>query len=199
MAGLWRWRHNPVRRTTDLVEAWVALATVLLLALGVPATGWVCGSLTDGALERSVRVQHEERHTTTARVVRAATPSQRSAADPEAAMEHRIRRMVVAEWTSADGSRHSGTVATTPRASDPGDTFLVWTDDRGQAVSRPMNRDTARAHAVIAGLGSAAVAAGLVEGTRRLVVRRLMHRRYAQLDRAWAKAGPDWGLTGTVS
>lgn len=106
---------------------------------------------------------------------------------------------MVAEWTAPDGGSRSGTLATGVRTADPGDTFPIWTDERGNPVSRPIDRDTARAHAVVAGLGAALLAAGLVEGGRRLIVWRLMRRRYADLDRAWAKSGPDWGRTGAGS
>ena len=27
ITGLWRWRHNPLRRRTDVAEGWIALAT----------------------------------------------------------------------------------------------------------------------------------------------------------------------------
>ncbi|MFJ6947531.1 hypothetical protein ACISU4_23285 [Streptomyces wuyuanensis] len=81
-------------------------------------------------------------------------------------------------------------------AAGPGDTFRIWTDGRGDPVARPMDPDTARAHAVLAGAGAAGAAAGLVEAARRTVVRLLMQRRYEELDREWAKAGPDWGRTG---
>ncbi|MFD7441616.1 hypothetical protein [Streptomyces sp. NPDC059909] len=199
ITGLWRWRHNPLRRATDLVEAWAALAAVLLLTLAVPAAGWLCGGLADAELRESVRAQRAERHATTARVLRAAPKPRQAVADPEAGMDHRSRRMVVAEWTGADGSRHTRTMATGNRTADPGDTFRIWTDDEGNAVTRPMDTDTARAHAVLAGFGAAVVAAGAVEGARRLFVWRLIQRRYARLDRAWAKAGPDWGRTGAGS
>jgi hypothetical protein len=45
----------------------------------------------------------------------------------------------------------------------------------------------------------ALLAAGLVECGRRLVLWRMVRRRYARLDRAWEQAGPDWGLTGAGS
>ncbi|MEJ8655632.1 Rv1733c family protein [Streptomyces pratisoli] len=199
ISGLWRWRHNPLRRTTDLVEAWVAGAAVLLMTLAVPTTGWICGALTDDALLESARAQAAQRQPTTARVLRAAPARQSSAGDPEGAVENRVRRTVVAEWTAPDGGSRSGTLATGVRTADPGDTFPIWTDERGNPVSRPIDRDTALAHAVVAGLGAAVLAAGLVEGGRRLIVWRLMRRRYADLDRAWAKSGPDWGRTGAGS
>ncbi|MFG3310088.1 hypothetical protein [Streptomyces wuyuanensis] len=195
VSGLWRWRHNPLRRTTDLVEAWVAVAAALLLVLAVPAAGWGLGGLADEALAESVREQSAERRPALARVLRAAPSPERAATDPDSAVDHRTRRPVVAEWTAPDGTRRSGTVTTAVPAG-PGDTFRIWTDGRGDPVARPMDPDTARAHAVLAGAGAAGAAAGLVEAARRTVVRLLMQRRYEELDREWAKAGPDWGRTG---
>ena len=37
LIGLWRWRHNPLRRTTDLVEAWLARWLDSLAAVAAPA------------------------------------------------------------------------------------------------------------------------------------------------------------------
>ena len=39
----WRWRANPLRRRSDVVEAWTVLCVVLLLALGAPAAGVLVG------------------------------------------------------------------------------------------------------------------------------------------------------------
>ncbi|GHG09513.1 Rv1733c family protein [Streptomyces zaomyceticus] len=197
--GLWRWRHNPLRRTTDLVEAWVAFAALALLCLVAPLTGWAAGASAHGSLQRAVRTQQEQRVPTTARVVR---PADRPAGGPssaEAAGEERLRRSVVARWTAPDGSARTGTVTTARRQSAPGSTFPLWTDRHGRPVAPPMNADTALAHAIVAGLTAALLAGLLVETVRRLAVRRLVLTRYARLDRAWAAAGPDWGRTGTGS
>ncbi|MEU2158787.1 hypothetical protein ABZ532_27890 [Streptomyces sp. NPDC019396] len=210
--GVWRWRRNPLRRTTDLVEAWATLAAVLLLAVGAPAAGWRCGALADSALRETVRVQRTDRRPTTARVVRVLPQPKRSAAHPDARSEERTRITVVAEWTGRDGKQHRDRVpartvtvravtvrAVTVRAVTvrAGDTIRIWTDSRDRSVTRPLDGGAARAHAVLAGLGVAAALAGLVESGRRRFVRRLMRHRYADLDRAWAKSGPDWGRTGT--
>ncbi|MFD0366793.1 hypothetical protein [Streptomyces sp. NPDC059071] len=196
--GLWRWRHNPLRRTTDLVEAWVALTAALLLCLAVPAAGWAAGVSANTSLQRSVRLQHEERVPTVAQVVRAATERspERSA---ELGEEQRLRPAVVANWTAPDGTPRTGTVTTAREHAHPGDVFPLWTDRSGRAVTPPMHPETARAHALIAGLTVALLAGFLVETARRLVVHRLVRRRYARLDRAWAQVGPDWGRTGTGS
>ncbi|MFD7614055.1 hypothetical protein [Streptomyces sp. NPDC059828] len=195
--GVWRWRRNPLRRTTDLVEAWVTLAAVLLLAVGAPVAGWLCGALADSALRETVRVQQADRRPTAARVVRVLPQPKRSAAHPDARSEERTRITVVAEWTGRDGKQHRDRVPARTVTVRAGDTIRIWTDSRDQSVTRPLDGGAARAHAVLAGLGVAAVLAGLVESGRRLFVRRLMRHRYADLDRAWAKSGPDWGRTGT--
>jgi hypothetical protein len=58
---------------------------------------------------------------------------------------------------------------------------------------------TATTHAVLAGFGAGLMSAGLIEGGRRLIVWRMVRRRYARWDRAWDKAGPDWGKADTGS
>ncbi|WP_395359368.1 hypothetical protein ACHGLA_04515 [Streptomyces sp. YH02] len=197
--GVWRWRHNSLRRTTDLVEAWVALVSVALLCLVVPLTGLAAGASAHGSLQRAVRTQQEQRLPTTARVV---GPADRPASGPrttEAAGEERLRRSVVAEWTAPDGSARTGTVTTARRTSAPGAAFPLWTDRHGDPVAPPMRADAARAHAIVAGLTVALLAGLMVEIVRRLAVRRLLLTRYARLDRAWAATGPDWGRTGTGS
>ncbi|MEV6327649.1 hypothetical protein [Streptomyces sp. NPDC051909] len=197
--GLWRWRHNPLRRTTDLVEAWVAVTAVLLLLLAVPAAGWAAGVSANTSLQHSVRLQQRERVPTVAQVVRTAdTPTE---ADENADMgaEQQLRPAVVARWTAPDGSARTGTVTTSKSHAHAGAVFPMWTDRAGRAVTPPMHPDTARAHALVAGLTVALLSAFLIESARRLVVHRLMQRRYARLDRAWAQVGPDWGRTGTGS
>ncbi|MGW8883852.1 Rv1733c family protein [Streptomyces sp. NPDC055749] len=199
VSGVWRWRHNPLRRATDRFEAWVALLALLLMLLAAPVTGWMCGSLTDDALQRSVRAQRAERHVTTAVVVRRADHPGQFVGDSEVASERAALTSVVARWRTPDGTTRTGKVATASRVTGPGSRVRIWTDDRGRPALRPMDAPTAHTHAALAGFGVFLLSAALVEAARRLIVWRLTLRRYAQLDRAWAKAGPDWGRTGTGS
>ncbi|MBT2442076.1 hypothetical protein J7E93_18580 [Streptomyces sp. ISL-36] len=199
VTGVWRWRRNPLCRTTDLIEAWVALTAVVLLVFAAPTVGWISGARTDASLQRAVRAQYDQRRETTARVVRLAGTPAPGLQSPESAGEQPVRRPVVARWTAPDGTSRTGTVAARREFADPGDTFRLWTDRKGRPVTAPMRPETAHAHAVIVGLLSAALAGVFVEAARRVVVRRLVHRRYERLDRAWARAGPDWGRTGAGS
>ncbi|MEH0542102.1 hypothetical protein QA802_03100 [Streptomyces sp. B21-105] len=198
MSGIWRWRHNPLRRGTDLAEAWGALAALLLILVVAPVVGSVVGALAQGTLQQSVRAQHASRHEVTATVVRKATGSPTDV-DPETTNGRETRTRVVADWTAPDGSARHGTVLAGLRAPHPGDRFAIWTDGHGRLVARPLDSATATAHAVLAGFGAALFSAGAVEGGRRLVVWRMVRRRYARWDQAWDRAGPDWGRTGAGS
>ncbi|MGW0707368.1 Rv1733c family protein [Streptomyces sp. NPDC002643] len=197
-AGLWRWRRNPLRRATDLAEAWLALGALVVILLVTPLIGAVVGTAAQDALQRSVREQHKSRHLVTATVVKKVDGSPLDP-DPETATTRDRQSRVVADWTGPDGTDHQGTVMAGLKTPHPGDHFTLWTDGQGRIVGRPLDTATATTHAVLAGFGTAVLAAGVVESARRLIVWRMVRRRYARLDQAWDKAGPDWGRTGTGS
>ncbi|MGW2177672.1 Rv1733c family protein [Streptomyces sp. NPDC001732] len=197
VTGVWRWRRNPLRRATDRCEAWVALVALLLVVVAAPALGWICGALTDEALQRTVREQRARLRATTAVVVRLAPGASLLVTDPEVATEQGSRIPVVARWKAPDGTARRGTVTASSRSVRPGSKVEIWIGPDGRAAQRPMDAPTARTHAVLAGIGAALLAAGLVEGGRRLAVGGMTRRRYARIDRAWAEVGPDWGRTGT--
>lgn len=176
----------------------MALVAVVLMVTASAVLGSLCGAATDRTLQRAATREQRERHATTAVVVHQ-TRQRNAVGDAEGVGGREGRIRVVANWTAYDGSLHTGTVAAPRRAAPAGSTFRMWTDDRGIRTSRPLDTTTAHAHAVFAGLGAAVAAAGLVEGVRRLVVWRLVRRRYARLDRAWAGYGPDWGRAGAGS
>ncbi|MFF9769005.1 hypothetical protein ACIGXF_29160 [Streptomyces sp. NPDC053086] len=196
--GLWRWRHNPLRRTTDLAEAWVALVALLLIAVVAPVLGCLVGACAQDSLQRSARQQQHARRLVPATVVRelgGALPE----ADPETTSGREARSRVLARWTAPDGTRRYGPVLADLTSPHRGDRFELWTDPHGRITTRPLDSATATAHAVLAGLGTALLTAAVVESGRRLTVWRLVRRRYARWDQAWDRAGPDWGKAGTGS
>ncbi|MFD7783746.1 hypothetical protein ACFV4Q_11720 [Streptomyces nojiriensis] len=204
--GVWRWRRNPLRRPTDLFEAWVAFAALVCVLVVAPAIGWVAGLRVDGTLQQAAHQQRQERHLVPAVVLRpapesAAAPGASASASADASAQRTAphRTQIVAAWTAPDGSSHQGTVPAAEEPPRPGERFRIWTDARGRLVGQPLDPSAAVFHAGMAGLAAAICVAALVETVRRLVVRRLMHRRYIRLDRAWAAAGPDWGRAGAGS
>ncbi|WP_284581011.1 hypothetical protein [Streptomyces sp. 2P-4] len=199
-AGVWRWRRNPLRRPTDLVEAWVAFAAVVCVLLVAPAVGCAAGLRVDDRLQQAAREQQQERFLVPAVVVRPAEEGPgRAGADANPQHHSPRRTQVVAEWTAPDGSSHRGTVPAAEEPPQAGDRFRIWTDAGGRLVGRPLDAASAAAHAAVVGLAAAAGVALLADTGRRLVVRRLVHRRHALLDRAWAETGPDWGRAGAGS
>ncbi|MGW2705536.1 Rv1733c family protein [Streptomyces sp. NPDC001340] len=196
--GLWRWRRNPLRRTTDLAEAWVALVALVLVSVAAPVIGSLVGVAAQDSLQRSVREQQHSRHLVTATVVRG-LGSAPMETDPDTGTAHDARSRVLADWTAPDGTRQHGVALANLKSPQAGDHFRLWTDPHGRITTRPLDSPTATTHAVLAGFGAALLVVGLVESSRRLIVWRMVRRRYARWDQAWDRAGPDWGKAGTGS
>ncbi|MEV0979383.1 hypothetical protein [Streptomyces sp. NPDC049915] len=196
--GLWRWRRNPLRRGTDLAESWVALTALLLILVAAPVAGTLAGRAADGALQQSVRDQRHTRYEVAATVDHEVERSPLEA-NPDLAAGRDTRSRVLAEWRGPDGSDHHGPIMTTLKSPEHGDHFTIWTDRHGDLAARPLDSATATTHAVLAGIGTALAVGCLIEAVRRLIVWRMVRRRYAHWDRAWLRAGPDWGRTGAGS
>ncbi|WP_314173550.1 Rv1733c family protein [Streptomyces winkii] len=197
IVGLWRWRGNPLCRRSDRREAWLALGAMVLAVVLAPLAGWLGGSAAQGALLENAKEQQRRHHQVwaTAESVQDRAPLD---ADPESASQQPDRRHVVAHWAGPDGSAHKSTV-TTQHKVQPGERFRIWTDARGMPANRPMAPETALSYAALAGLVTAAGAAGAMEAGRRLTMRQLLRRRYAVWDAEWSRIGPDWGRTGSNS
>ncbi|MBW8820836.1 MAG: hypothetical protein JF598_22125, partial [Streptomyces sp.] len=65
----WRWRRNPLRRRSDVIEAWTVLAVAALMLLGAPLVGAVVGWWAHGDARAVAAAQHSERHRVRAQVV----------------------------------------------------------------------------------------------------------------------------------
>ncbi|MGV4986536.1 Rv1733c family protein [Streptomyces sp. NRAIS4] len=198
ISGLWRWRRNPLCRATDLAEAWVALVALVLMAVAAPAAGWLVGAAAQHSLQRSVREQHRTRHLVTATVLRdlGEVPPE---TDPDTTPARHTHSRVLAHWTAPDGTHQHGPALTDLKSPHTGEHFRLWTDPHGRITARPLDSPTATTHAVLAGIGAALLATGLIEGARWLTVWRMVRSRYARWEQAWDRAGPDWGKAGTGS
>ncbi|MCF6524387.1 hypothetical protein HOY81_15005 [Streptomyces sp. JJ36] len=193
VAGLWRWRGNPLCRETDRAEAWLTLCAALLIVLGTPLAGLAAGLAASAELNRVVAEQRRHRHpvwATTDQVL--PHPVGEDGAERTA---EEAGYPVLAFWKSPDGTTRTGP-ATAGRPVRPGDRFRVWTDEHGSLTSAPMSASTASSHAVVAGLVAGVAAAVAVEAGRRGAVRRMMRRRFARWDEEWARIGPDSGRLG---
>ncbi|WP_431038918.1 Rv1733c family protein [Streptomyces sp. P6-2-1] len=196
--GLWAWRHNPLWRTSDRVEGWAGLTTVVLLLVLVPFAGAQAALHTRTALLRTVEEQRHDRVRVSATVL---SPERgtRFDTDPETGPGRVGEVRVRAAWTGPDGVRRTGLANATLSAPRKGDTFPVWTDARGRLMPRPLDAASADAHALLAGVGAGTAAVVLLEGGRRVLVWRLRRARLVAWEREWRRTGPDWGRAGTGS
>ncbi|MEU1182343.1 hypothetical protein ABZ464_32830 [Streptomyces sp. NPDC005820] len=177
-----RWRHNPLRRRSDVAEVWVGVASATLLLLVAPAVGVV----TAGIAERSALDQARGLHRTAARLVGNAPPATPSRLSGTADGE--VRATV--RWMTSDGSLRTGE-ASVAAGSEAGSPVTVWLDDAGRPRPAPPTPARARSHGVAVG---AATGTGLgllvVTGWGSFQVW-LGGRRGTQWDRAWAQFDTD--------
>ena len=184
---LWRrWRPdaNPLRRTTDRMEA--ALLAVLIAAflLGAPLAGIAAGR---AAAASNGRAEHAQ-----ASVHRvAAVLLQQAPGKPHPMFQAPLDPLVPAQWKAPDGTPRTGEIYA-PAGAAAGSTVLVWTDRSGRLTASPLQRgDVVEEVALAASLAAMAVA-GLLAALGLLGRWVLDRRRLAAWDARWRSTGPQW-------
>jgi hypothetical protein len=176
---LWRWRRNPLRRPSDVLEAWLVLATAAALLVLMPLAALLAADLLNGPLQRTARQESGERHRTAAVLLE--NPSwQSGGADVYNHAYARVR------WTAPDGTSRTARarVDTDHRA---GTVTSIWTDRQGHLSKEPLSPDQARIRAIGGGIGIGAGVGALVVITRLVLGRVLMRGRMAAWDVALAE------------
>ncbi|MFB7114934.1 hypothetical protein [Streptomyces sp. NPDC056291] len=178
---LWRWRRNPLRRTSDVVEAWILLVAWVLAVAG----GVLAGVLTAGAMQRAAdRVRAETRPVP-------AVVTQEAARGGIRPVSSSLGWGTV-HWTDADGSAHTGRTRV-PVSATPGAHVTVWTNGQGTLVPPPASRADIAFQTTLGGLWAGSTTVGVVFGGAKLARTRLDRRRFAQWDEEWARADTPWG------
>ncbi|MGH4032076.1 Rv1733c family protein [Actinomycetota bacterium Odt1-20B] len=180
---LWRWRANPLRRRSDVVEAWTVLVFGIAAVVGGPAAG----AVTAVSVVQVVDEQRAHRHAVTARLIEDAPRS--TAVSRNGTGLDRVRARV--RWAGPDGATHRGTTLVAP-GTRAGARTTVWTDGQGTLVLAPLERAEAVQRAVVAGVLATAAVTGVAARGGLVVRRRLMGRRTAAWGREWARVGPQW-------
>ena len=182
----WRWRRNPLRRRSDVVEAWTGLVLAVLLFVGAPLVGVVAARWADdeGAGDGSRAACRAASRPCGGR------RRGRSRGAPGAG-----RQTVPVPRTGAvDGAR--GGVAhgdgAVPAGTRRGDAVDLWLDARGRTVAPPPGAAAVRQHSVAVGICATGVTAGIVLLARTALRRKVVQRRLGEWERAWARTGPEW-------
>ncbi|MET9142296.1 hypothetical protein [Streptomyces sp. NPDC004042] len=182
---LWRWQRNPLRRTSDVVEAWILAAAWVLAVVGA----LVAGLLTAGVMQQNAQRARAQSHPVSAVLTEGGS---RSAARPAggALVWGTVR------WTDPDGSVHTGRTRV-PSGVAAGSRLTVWTNGRGALTSPPASAADTAFQAVLGGLWAGTATVGFVVGGAKLAQNRLDHRRDAQWAEEWARMDARWGrMTG---
>ena len=176
-------RHGPLNRHVDRVEAWSRLVLVVLfLAVALPLT-WSVGSTVAREGAQQEATQRAERHPVTARLVDI-NPSP----DAESLT---LRMPVTAEWTEPDGSQHRGVVTVAP-GKTVGSTQTIWTDAAGRPVPAPVAHSDTVASVAGAVFFVPLLIGGVTLGIGEVIRRRCDRLRYRQWACDWERVEPEW-------
>ncbi|MER5427640.1 DUF3592 domain-containing protein [Streptomyces sp. NPDC002588] len=184
----WRWRKNPLRRRSDVVEAWTALAVAILLLVAVPLTGVVAGRWAHDEAQRIAQQQSAERHRVRAQVV-GGVPDSLPSADGVRARTYRV----TVRWTPPGaGEKPRTATARVPEGTHRGDVVDVWFDTRGRSVPPPAATTVVWQHTLTMGVCAAGGAGAVVLLGYGVVRRVAMRHRLGEWDREWARTEPEW-------
>jgi hypothetical protein len=180
---LWRWRRNPLKRSSDVAEAWVVLAAGALLAVGAPAAG----AVTEIGVEDATLRASQNWHTVSAVLTHDAAAESTVYGGSDSG---KVR--VAVRWTASDGTAHTGKALVKP-GSEAGARTTIWLDEHGALKDPPATSAEARAQGIFFGTLAAAGAGVLVLGGRWAVRMRLDRRRTEEWESEWTEVGPQWG------
>ncbi|MGW3954118.1 Rv1733c family protein [Streptomyces sp. NPDC004752] len=172
----WRWRRNPLRRRSDVVEAWIVLAAWVIALVGSALAGLLAASTVD----RNLAEQRAARHTVSA-VVTENVP-----AGPSAQTLDGGHVWATVRWKSPDGSTHLARTRVPPGAPQ-GTLVTVWTDAQGKLTSKPLAGGDATFQSVWTGILVSVATAGAVAGCAQFTRSRLEHRRMDQWAEEWER------------
>lgn len=119
----WRPDGNPLRRTSDRVEATLLAILIAAFLCGAPLAGIAAGS---AAAASSMRAEHAQRGAH--RV--AAVLLQRAPGKSHPIFQAPLEPLVPAQWKAPDGTLRTGEIYA-PAGAAAGSTVLVWTDRSG--------------------------------------------------------------------
>jgi len=182
----WRWRRNPLRRRSDVVEAWTVLAVAALMLLGAPLVGAVVGWWAHGDARAVAAAQRSERHRVRAEVVGRVPDSLPTV---QGGRERSYR--VTVRWTEAGGAAKTAT-ARVPSGTDRGDKVDVWFDSRGRSVAPPPDETMVWQHTVTMGACGAGATIAVILLGHSLVRGAADRRRLAEWERDWTLTEPLW-------
>jgi hypothetical protein len=187
--ALWlrgRWPdHNPLRRTSDRVEAAIVAAALVLFLAGAPLLALFAWHWADSA---ALRVQHHQQtswHRVSAVLLANARPVVDIGYGGLAGSE------VPARWTAPDGTTRTGDVPA-PATAHAGAMVRIWVDQSGAQTGPPLRAAQATGQAVLASVLAPVALGAVLLCAASLAVCILDRRRLAAWAADWRATGPRW-------
>ncbi|MFF8971937.1 hypothetical protein [Streptomyces sp. NPDC014995] len=182
----WRRRPNPLRRRSDVVEAWTALAVAVLLLVGAPLAGAAAGRWAHDDARATAAEQRAERQRVRAEVV-----GRPPGALPTVQGGRGDSYRVTVRWTEPGQGTRTAT-ARVPVGTRQGEAVDVWFDARGRSVGPPADGTAVWQHTLTMGVAAAGGTATVVLLGHAVVRRVAMRHRLDEWGREWARTGPEW-------
>jgi len=187
--ALWlraRWPdHNPLRRTSDRVEAAICAAALVLFLAGAPLLALFAWHWADAAALHVQQRQQATWHRVTAVLLADARPMVDIGYGGVAGSE------VKASWTAPDGAPRTGDVPA-PATARAGSTVRIWVDESGAQTGPPLRSQQATGQAVLASVLAPFVLGTVLLCAASLAVYLLDRRRLAAWAADWRVTGPRW-------
>lgn len=182
----WRLRRNPLRRRSDLVQAWIGLGLTLAV-LAAPPRHVRRRRRRPTPLLPHRPAPGRPRHHTTAVLVEDA----RRHPEPGSAEARQTLYPTKVRFTDPYGRTHTAPADAQP-ALPKGSTIRVWAGTDGKLTDPPLSPDQVRSRAMgsalIAVLGVHAAAAAAYGTAHRVI----QHHNLAAWETAWAGTAPRW-------
>ncbi|MFI6564277.1 hypothetical protein [Streptomyces sp. NPDC050534] len=183
----WRLRRNPLRRRSDLTQAWIGVGLLLAAPAATTPVMFHVGDTAHGHYSRIAQQQAATRHHTTATLMENA----RRHPEPGSAEARETRYPTKVRFPDPHGRAHTATTDVAP-AMPKGSTIRVWADTEGRITEPPLSPDQVRnratGSALVAALAVHAVAAAAY-GTAHHIIQR---RNLAAWNTEWARTAPRW-------
>jgi len=187
--ALWlrgRWPdHNPLRRTSDRVEAAIIAAALILFLAGAPLLALFAWHWAGSAAHRVQQRQQAAWHQVSALLLADARPVVDIGYGGIAGAE------VPARWTAPNGTARTGDVAA-PESAQAGRTVRIWVDESGAQTGPPLRAQQATGQAALAAALAPFVLGTVLLCTVSVAVYILDRRRLASWAADWRSAGPRW-------
>jgi hypothetical protein len=178
----WRWRRNPLRRRSDLIEAWIVLTACLVTVIAALGAAFATGDAVSQALAR----QRAERHTVSAVLTENASNDARDRAVGNRHVLATVR------WTASDGSRREDRTWVPP-GTTAGTTVTIWITRHGNQTTQPVTGAEAAVTAGIFGTMAAAAAGSLVQLGALAIRQRIDRQRMRRWEEEWQRIDTRWG------